>query len=63
LVFDLLPTAFQFTKGSRMRIAVAFADSGNFDTPILKPAPKLRLLNDANHPSYVELPVLPGRQD
>jgi predicted acyl esterase len=26
LVFDLLPTAFQFTKDSRIRIAVAFAD-------------------------------------
>jgi putative CocE/NonD family hydrolase len=57
LVFDLLPTAYQFTKGSRIRIAITLADSGNFNTPVLEPAPKLRLLNDADHPSYVELPV------
>jgi putative CocE/NonD family hydrolase len=60
LVFDLLPTAFQFAEDSRIRIAVDFADAGNFDTPILEPAPRLRLLSDADHPSYVELPITPG---
>jgi len=37
---------------------VAFADAGNFDTPILDPAPSLEVLRDPNHSSRVELPVL-----
>jgi putative CocE/NonD family hydrolase len=58
LDFSLLPTSYQFHAGSRIRITVAFADAGNFDTPILEPAPTLQLLRDATHPSYVELPVV-----
>jgi putative CocE/NonD family hydrolase len=57
MVFYLLPTSFQFHVGSRIRITVAFADTGNFDTPILNPAPQLQLLRDPAHPSYVELPI------
>jgi putative CocE/NonD family hydrolase len=57
LVFSLLPTSYQFHPGSRMRITVAFADAGNFDTPILDPAPTLQLLRESTHPSYVELPI------
>jgi putative CocE/NonD family hydrolase len=58
LVFDLLPTAYQFSRGSRIRIAIAFADADNFDTPILSPAPTLQLLRTTSHPSYVELPIV-----
>ena len=58
LVFDLRPTAWRFSPGKQIRITVAFADAGNFDTPILDPAPALDLLRDAAHPSYVEVPVL-----
>ncbi len=58
LVFDLLPTAYQFTQGNRIRITVAFADADNFDTPILDPAPTLRILRNSSHPTYVELPVI-----
>lgn len=60
LVFDLLPTAWRFPPGSRMRITVAFADAGNFDTPILDPAPVVHILRDASHPSNVVLPVVPA---
>jgi putative CocE/NonD family hydrolase len=60
LVFDLRPTAWQFSPGKQIRITVTFADAGNFDTPVLSPAPALQLLRDANHPSYVELPVVQG---
>ena len=35
LVFDLLPTAWQLAPGKSLRITVAFADAGNFDTPVL----------------------------
>ena len=36
LVFDLLPTAYEFSRGQRIRITIAFADKGNFDTPVLR---------------------------
>jgi putative CocE/NonD family hydrolase len=58
LVFDLRPTAWQFSTGKRIRITLAFADDGNFDTPVLDPAPMIQLMRDENHPSFVEIPVL-----
>ncbi len=58
LVFDLLPTSYQFAPGNRIRITVVFADANNFDTPVLSPAPALQLLRDARHSSYVDLPVM-----
>ncbi len=57
MVFSLLPTSYQFQTGNRIRITVAFADSGNFDTPVLEPAPHVRILRDATHSSHVELPL------
>jgi len=57
LTFDLLPTAWHFPSGSRIRITVTFADADNFDTPILYPVPEVRLLRDQDHPSFLELPV------
>jgi len=56
LSLDLLPTAWRFHSGSRIRVTVAFADADNFDTPILDPAPEVRLLHDVDHPSYIDLP-------
>lgn len=61
LVFDLLPTAYQFARGKRIRITIAFADADNFDTPVINPAPKLQLLRDINHPSFIQLPVVQTR--
>ena len=58
LVFDLLPTAFEFAKGKRIRITVAFADADNFDTPVIDPAPVVHLLKGKNHPSFIALPLL-----
>jgi len=58
LVFDLLPTAYQFSPGKQIRIAITFADAGNFATPILNPAPTVYLLQDSVHPSFIELPVV-----
>jgi putative CocE/NonD family hydrolase len=57
LVFDLRPTAWQFSPGKRIRITIAFADSDNFGTPVLEPAPILQILRDMNHLSYIEMPV------
>jgi putative CocE/NonD family hydrolase len=61
LVLDLLPTAYQFSKGKRIRVTVAFADADNFDTPVTDPAPTVHLLRDKNHPSFMELPLLRSR--
>jgi putative CocE/NonD family hydrolase len=58
LVFDLLPTAYQFMAGKHIRVALAFADAGNFTTPVLDPAPVVHLLQDAAHPSFIELPMV-----
>jgi putative CocE/NonD family hydrolase len=60
LIFDLLSTSYLFRAGNRVRITVAFADADNFDTPILEPAPEVRLLRDATHVSFVELPIVPA---
>ena len=57
LVFDLLPTAFEFSKGRRIRTTVAFADADNFETPIIDPAPVVHLLRDKDHPSFIDLPI------
>lgn len=44
LVFDLLPPAYQFMPGKRLRAALTFADAGNFTTPVLDPVPVVYLL-------------------
>jgi len=58
LVFDLRPTAWLFSAGKQIRITIAFADAGNFDTPMLDPAPRLQLLRDVDCASFIELPVV-----
>ena len=61
LVFDLLPTSYLFRAGHRIRITITCADADNFETPTLDPAPKLRLLRDLNHPSFIQLPIVQSR--
>jgi uncharacterized protein len=60
VVLTLLPTSYLFHAGNRIRIAVTCADADNFETPTLDPAPTIRLLRDAAHASFVELPIVPG---
>jgi putative CocE/NonD family hydrolase len=59
LAFDLLPTSYLFRAGNRIRITITCADADNFETPALDPAPKLYLLGDRNHPSSIQLPIVP----
>ena len=61
LVFNLLPTSYVFHAGNRIRITVTCADADNFETPALDPAPKIRLLRDVAHSSFVELPIIHSR--
>lgn len=61
LVFDLLPTAYQFSVGKSIRVTIAFADADNFETRVVTPAPKIRLLRNPVHASLVELPIVRTR--
>jgi putative CocE/NonD family hydrolase len=55
---DLLPTAYQFSKGRRVRLSITFADADNFDTAVIDPAPQVQVLRDKNYPSFIDLPLL-----
>jgi putative CocE/NonD family hydrolase len=61
LAFDLLPTSKLFRKGNRIRLSITCADADNFGTPILDPPPQIRVLRDASHASFIELPSIPSR--
>jgi putative CocE/NonD family hydrolase len=63
LTFDLLATSYLFRAGRRIRVTIALADADNFDTPLLEPAPEVRLLRDAKHVSSVELPMVSASTD
>jgi putative CocE/NonD family hydrolase len=58
LVFDLLPTAYQFQQGHRIRLTIACADADNFATLSLNPAPTLHVLRETSHPSSLDLPIV-----
>ncbi|MBM4340125.1 MAG: CocE/NonD family hydrolase [Deltaproteobacteria bacterium] len=61
LIFSLQPTSYRFLKGSRLRITIALADTDNFETPIINPAPKIHLLRNTPHASCIELPIIHRR--
>jgi putative CocE/NonD family hydrolase len=54
--FDLLPVAYRFARGSRIRLALATADADHF-API-PGAASYAVLRGATHPSHLELPAL-----
>jgi hypothetical protein len=58
LVFALQPVAQRFAQGRRLRLTLTFADADNYETPVIEPAPRVRVLRDARHASFIELPVL-----
>jgi putative CocE/NonD family hydrolase len=56
LRFDLLPIAWRFAKGHRIRLAIAGTDRDHFKAP-----PHLQTLafhRSSAHPSFIELPVV-----
>ena len=66
--FDLMPMAWLFRLGHRIRIAIAGADYGNFelnpglctgDTPETCPETVLQVHRGPATPSRIELPVIP----
>ena len=59
LRFALLPTAWRFAKGSRLRLSIAGADADHFvQAPHGRP-PLLTILSGGDHASVLELPVDP----
>jgi uncharacterized protein len=56
VVFDLLPVAYRFAPGSRIRLALATADADHF-VPIAG-AGALRIERSLAHPSSLVLPVI-----
>jgi putative CocE/NonD family hydrolase len=59
LVFDLLPTSYVFDAGHHLRITITCAEKDAFVTPHIDPPPTITLYRDADHPSYVVLPIIP----
>jgi hypothetical protein len=57
LAFGLLPSSVRLPQGSRLRLTVAFADADNFDTPVLQPPPRVRVLREPAHASSLEIPL------
>ena len=61
LVFDLMPTSYIFRAGNRIRITITCADTDNLETPAINPAPKVKVLREMNHPSFIQLPTIQPR--
>jgi putative CocE/NonD family hydrolase len=60
LVFDLLPTSYVFDAGHRIRVTITCADKDTALTPQLDPPPTVHLYRDADHASYIVLPIVPN---
>ncbi len=57
IVFDLLPVAYRFARGSRIRLALATADVDHF-APV-RGAKSITIARSPSHPSALVLPVQP----
>lgn len=55
LEFSILPISMIFKKGHKIRLAINFTGRG---TPELDPAPEVSIYRDANHRSYLTLPII-----
>ena len=60
LVFDLLPTSYIFDVGHRIRVTITCADKDTALTPQLNPPPTVHLYREADHASYIVLPIIPS---
>lgn len=57
LLFDLLPTSYQFKKGHQIRVAIAGADRDHFKI-IYKDLPEIKVHHNEQYPSKIELPII-----
>ena len=58
LTFDLLPTSYIFKKNHRIRVTLVCSDKDNAATPVLNPAPKVKILRNVKYQSHVRLPII-----
>lgn len=58
LIFDLQPTSNIFDAGHHIRLTITCADKDNALTPDLSPPPLVSVFRNADHASYVLLPVI-----
>lgn len=58
LVFDFLPTSYQFKQGHRIRLALAGADKDHFAT-LSEISPTLTIFRTRQYPSHLDLPIVP----
>jgi uncharacterized protein len=61
LVFELYPTSYIFRAGNHLRVAICCADKDNALTIELMPPPSIKLHRNANHASYITLPIINDR--
>lgn len=57
IVFDMIPTSYQFMKGHRIRIALVGADAEHFFTPLFRP-PTWQVFRCGEAGSKIVLPVV-----
>lgn len=57
IVFDMLPISYQYRKDHRIRISIAGADAGHFNTTSSRPT-HFDIKTSESEPSYIELPVV-----
>jgi putative CocE/NonD family hydrolase len=60
LVFDLIPTSNIFDAGHRIRFTITGADADTYLTQPVDPPPTVSIYRDAEHASYLLLPVIPA---
>jgi uncharacterized protein len=59
LNFVLHPISYYVRKGHRIRVTINnFDQGGNWDTPVITPAPTISIYRDARHPSSITLPFI-----
>jgi uncharacterized protein len=60
LIFDLLPTSYAFDVSHRIRVTITCVDKDTALTPELNPTPTIQLYHEADHASYIALPIIPN---
>lgn len=60
LVITLNPTSYLLRPGHRFRVTITGSDAAIGATPVLDPAPIVRLFRNRTHSSSITLPVIPG---
>jgi putative CocE/NonD family hydrolase len=59
LVFDFYPTSYIFRQGNRIRVTIICSLQSTYAGMMENPPPRISILRDSAHASYIELPVIP----